>query len=513
MKKINRIIKEKTGSALLYVMIVIIILVMVVAVALVATANANRQSAFEKDYEQVYYSVESATQVAAELVAVEVGKVLKVDTALFKAFDSEPSETDVSGFKAQIAGTFDPVEGIVKSGWDDRDFDGLLITRDMITVEFFPEVNKKKDPDSDVWVVYISRIEYTVRVDSERSVKLTYAVDGVARIESQTITTGGILGGGAEGAAVSLNGVVHIGASAHLATIAEIIANAKTSASNALNVMPPTSERKTLGSNNLTATSNAVISAASPYAYASSALTLSGNIKNTDIQYLYVNGNLTINAGTYEFPNLKNIFVTGSVTINNGVNFYGIGARTPPEEEGDPPGGIIGTNFYIGGSLSISGITAVTIRDCRFYSSGAISVSFNNNGALNGNSIYISYNNGVTLTTSGQNRFSIGNDTFAPQFYANGELNISSNNNASRLFGIYASSTNIKTNGNPATFLVGAIIAPSASGGIMTTSASKIGESSLENLMDVKYGAKKTSVTTEVHYTIGGGGVVSIVEA
>jgi len=57
-------------------MIVIVILVMVVAVALVATANANRQSAFVKDYEQSYYSAESAAMAATELFRAKVSELL-----------------------------------------------------------------------------------------------------------------------------------------------------------------------------------------------------------------------------------------------------------------------------------------------------------------------------------------------------------------------------------------------------------------------------------------------------
>ena len=76
MWNIRGLINNKSGSALLYVMIVIVILVMVVAVALVATANANRQSAFVKDYEQSYYSAESAAMVATELFRAKVAEQL-----------------------------------------------------------------------------------------------------------------------------------------------------------------------------------------------------------------------------------------------------------------------------------------------------------------------------------------------------------------------------------------------------------------------------------------------------
>ena len=62
-------------------MIIIVILVMVVAVALVGVANANRQSQFSKDYEQSYYSAESAAMFVTELFRQDVAAILEEEGA------------------------------------------------------------------------------------------------------------------------------------------------------------------------------------------------------------------------------------------------------------------------------------------------------------------------------------------------------------------------------------------------------------------------------------------------
>jgi hypothetical protein len=59
------------GSALLYVLIMALMLTMVVSSVLAASANAVRQSSFSENYEQTYYTAESALLIAAEMFMID----------------------------------------------------------------------------------------------------------------------------------------------------------------------------------------------------------------------------------------------------------------------------------------------------------------------------------------------------------------------------------------------------------------------------------------------------------
>ena len=498
-------IKEKRGSTLLYVMIIIVILVMVVAVALVATSNANRQSAFGKEYEQTYYSSEAAAQFAAEAVAVKVDQMYQGSSHFYKAIATEPTPADLADFKTWIEGLLNPIETTIKLNWGVKNFDGIEVTKDMVSVEFSPEVDSYADTDSDIWIMYVSSIAYKVKIDGGRVVELEYIITGAVQIESDTVTTGSILEGNDSNGYVSTES-----SNVYLPMIAEIINNAKAAAGNVASIMPLDSDRKTLSP--LVNPNSTRITMASPYAYAPGDLTLGGTVYNADLKYLYVNGNLTINAGELDFPHLKNVFVTGNLTINNEAKLYGNGEKIYDEDGVDKRGNIVGSNFYVKGNLSMTGISLVDIFHCRFFTGGDISIRFNNLGAMNGNSVFCAYKGTLTLTTSGNNQYRIGDAIYAPQFYSTGILDIRANNVLSKLHGIYGSINKINVNGNASSFLIGSIITDGAQGSLTQGMATPIPESSLENLLDIKYGAKKTVATVDVKHSLTGGGIKSITE-
>ncbi|MCL2699848.1 MAG: hypothetical protein FWE68_05995 [Defluviitaleaceae bacterium] len=497
--------KEKRGSTLLYVLIIIVLLVMVVAVTLVATSNANRQSAFGKEYEQTYYSAESAAQFVAEKVAVKIDKMYHGSSDFYKVVDVKPAVGDRADFDNGIEALLESIETDLKADWVGKEFDGIVITEDMISVDFFPESEMYSDPDSEVWVMYTSAITYIVKIDGGRVVELEYQVIGTVRIEADTLVTSGIL----EGA--ETNGYVSTTSNnVYLPLIGDVINNARIAASCIYNVLPPDMDRKALSP--LSKPTSANITAASPYAYANGNVVLEGNIDNKDLKYLYVVGNLTLNAGTFNFPNLANVYVTGNLIINSGANLYGNPEKTYPEDGIDMRGNIIGSNFYVKGTLTSSNINALNIYSCRFYASGAVSFAFKLDGFLKGNSVFVSYNSTLELTAGGNDRYHVGDTIYAPQFYSSGILNVRANNPLSRLHGVFGSVNRINVNGDPTNFLVGSIITNGAQGSLVQGMATPIPETSLDNLMDIKYGAKKNITEVQVKHNLTGGGIKSIIE-
>jgi len=175
--------------------------------------------------------------------------------------------------------------------------------------------------------------------------------------------------------------------------------------------------------------------------------TYTGTGRNNSIEYLYVEGNLTINGQVY-MPNLKEVYVTGNVTISGGGRiFAGNGGRS------DVAGTamIVGTNVAVGGSLQIdAGINI--IHDCRFYIGSKINITGSNGGKLLGNSVYIAYSPSGDIFINrpnggaGTNNYDVGSDTFAPQFYAGRNISIYMQG-ATAVYGLLAAMGNIDRSG------------------------------------------------------------------
>ncbi|MDR2590100.1 MAG: prepilin-type N-terminal cleavage/methylation domain-containing protein [Oscillospiraceae bacterium] len=168
-----------------------------------------------------------------------------------------------------------------------------------------------------------------------------------------------------------------------------------------------------------------------------------------DIEYLYVDGNLTF-TGNVNMPNLKGIYVTGNVIINRGAVVSGLTARVNSGVT------LVGTSVAIGrvvngnlvagtGNLTVNAGTATgnaTVSNMRFFALGNITISEPGNSGnprpfLYGNSIYMAVGASSNIIFAEVNNSRIGQADSWSQFYSMGNITMT-NNGTPHIYGVFA---------------------------------------------------------------------------
>ena len=552
--KLKEKLKSKSGSALIYVMVVIVILVMVVAVALVGTANANRQSQFSKDYEQSYYSAESAAQIAGEIFLADFQADEKA-FSLQKKFDRVPTQADISdlitlyktGLEASMKRVFQNAVNIVNgmefNGMNPNlSVDDLIIDMNSISVDTNQWTTDMEEVDGVVvrievlMAAYLSGVDFSIRETAgegaartaEINYRVTGALDASGHTTTDTTTEEGTAApdmtlGGRNGQRVpasdpryndfkeGLENLLYNG-EAYAADVSIRLPAIDYTGPEGATISGGTLNAGTLGGSavNIKSTGNLTLGGALSGARG----TYTGTGRNNNIEHLYVQGNLIINGQVY-MPNLKEIYVTGNVTISGGGRILaGNETRFLVENIGM----ITGSNIVIGGDLQIDSGTN-TFYDCRFYVPSRINITGNNGGALLGNSVFIAYGSNGDIfinNPSNANNYNVGSAAFAPQFYAGRNISFYMQGN-SAIYALMAAMNNMTRGGPSSNDVAGFALVGNGtwtgSGGFTGISAAAI-----DNLLD--YGlifnstTKSTTVTRldDIEFTFGSVEVLSIRE-
>ena len=532
MKKIDRLIKNKKGSALLYVMIIVVILVMVVAVVLVTTANANRQSAFTKGYEKSYYAAESAAQMAGELFL----KDFKADENAFslqKKLNRVPTLADIDDLVALYkAGLEAPMKRVFQNAVDkvnEMEFndlrpnlstDNLVIDMDSISVGTNQWTLNIEEVDGEVKSIevliaaYLSEVAFTIQGTAgegtprtaEIGYRITGSMDASGNTTTDTVTEGAAATpdttlGGRNGQRVNAadpryndfkNGLENLlyNASTYAADVSIRLPNMDYTGSGGTTMAGGTQSANTLGSSAARVYSNGNLTLNG--ALSGNRGTYTGTGRNNNIEYLFVRGNLVINGQVY-MPKLKEVYVTGNVTISGGGRIL---AGNDSRHMVESIGMITGSNFVIGGTLQIdSGIN--TLYDCRFYVPTTINITGSNGGSLLGNSVYLAYGSNGNIFINrpnggtGTNNYNVGSATYVPQFYAGRNISFYMQGNAA-IYALMAAMGNIDRTGPSSNDVVGFALVGNGTwtggGGF-----SSISVGAIDNLLD--YGLVFNSTT------------------
>ena len=504
MKRILKIVKDRKGSALVYVLIVAIILVMLIAVALVATANANRQSAFTRDYERSYYAAESATQLAGEMFLKDLATAENT-FSLQRNFNHEPTDIEIAAIKlAYKDGLQDAMRKLYQSTVDtvnDMQFNGvyptllntgLIVDYESILVDISMVPLRAEQIDGDpvimeaLLIASLSEVQFTLQGTAgdgaDRTAIISYSLQGImgmdGEINAVTETEGEGWKPNTELDGMNGETIVAGGSADNQAKYDDFKGRFENVLSNAVDysnsvavklfsmdyssigatIISPPSGSTTINANDNSMRFERVRHVGN--------LTLNGTLTgserayiggtgfNSSVEYLLVEGNLTI-AGNVSFPNLKEVYVTGNLIISGNNNIVAGNSTKELIQDSDPPSFMIsGTNFIVGGTITMSNGTT-TAFDCRFYASETITIE---GSSLYGNSVYIAHgtNGRININQSGrQSNFNIGNVTpstifnsdYSPQFYAGKDINLYAQG-APKYSAIMAALDSINNNGN-----------------------------------------------------------------
>jgi len=238
-------------------------------------------------------------------------------------------------------------------------------------------------------------------------------------------------------------------------------------------------------------------------------LTITGPAVVYDLDYLYVEGNLTI-IGNVEFPNTKEIFVTGNLTIGTPSGVTTITGNPEPNLEAGVI--IVGTNFLVGGKMDVYNnynsnpqpYAPTKLYHCRFMVNNNITIYSRADGLYESNSVHISYNGSIDVAPGLANnaKHQIGNEKYAPQFYARNNLHIHLNANTYS-YGIFVALGEFGRTGNSSVNLYGFGFGKSISlsNTIKSENLLVTSDAYTKHLMDygsIVYGIHRTGKTPEL---------------
>ena len=166
-------------------MIVVLILVMVVAMILVSTTNANRQSAFTRDYEQLYYAAEASAQMAVEIFLEDL-KTADTAFSMLKSLDRAALQIDKDALEASFKdGLQNAMRGVYQNAVakvNEMEFNGQ---KPNLTVE-----GLKILPDS----INVGINEWTLSIVEEEGVTISIEILLAAYLKEVEFTIQGTAG-------------------------------------------------------------------------------------------------------------------------------------------------------------------------------------------------------------------------------------------------------------------------------------------------------------------------------
>jgi len=503
--------REKRGSALLYVMIIVVILVMVVAVVMVSSANANRQSAFTRDYEQLYYAAESIAQLSAEIFIQDLQTYAtassaqerlefpaglteaQMDTKLETLFNQYSGNAEAAlrqafntaATKAAQQKSSDhkliPTTVILEITEKEISKNSLVLESEAVTTTSGNEVIETFLIKDAFIAAYLEGLSFivtgTAGDETKRTAEVKYTLNGNLEIIPDAVsfppiteTTGEIwipdaTLGGTNGLTIKAGDSKYIDYNNRFSNLIWNAGDTAVSITTMRRNDTYTAANKgnTISGSTMTAaqlgnvervhvngnlTLNGGLTGARGIPPATQT-TFSGNGRNDSVRYLFVDGNLTISASVY-LPNLEEIYVTGNLTINGGVTFAGNNGTHDVGEGANKIAMINGTNVVVGGTMTVGAGSPTTIYDTRFYVPSTININGTTNGALAGNSVFIAYgpSGAINISTDGNNsNFNLGSETYAPQFYAGNTINLRAQGSP-KYFTLMAALNGINNTGN-----------------------------------------------------------------